>query len=263
MNSHLPIGMFDSGLGGLTVLRALQKLLPNESVIYLGDTARLPYGDKSPETICRYSIENTIFLLEQNIKLLVVACNTAASAALPALQKLFNVPILSVIEPGALAATQITKNGRIAVLGTKGTIASGAYQKAIKRHLPDAHIQPIPCPLLVPLIEEGLLDHPATHLLLKDYLLQVQDADTLLLGCTHYPLLRDLIIQKASPSISIIDSAITCASEIEKLLEKERIKNSTHSPSHRFYVSDNPEKFQRLGAAFLGTPISTVYSKTL
>lgn len=185
------IGLFDSGVGGLTVMQEIMKLLPHERLIYFGDTARVPYGNKGTRTIIRYSIENTICLLEKNIKLMVVACNTASALALPQLRRLFNLPIVGVIEPGAEKAVAATRNQRIAVLGTKATIQSGAYQTAIKKIAPHAAVIPIACPLFVPLVEEQWLDHPATHLIVREYLrpLQEQNVDTILLGCTHYPLL--------------------------------------------------------------------------
>lgn len=256
------IGMFDSGLGGLTVMRALSDHLPNEHIIYLGDTARLPYGQKSPETITRYSVENAIFLMEQEIKLLVVACNTASAYSIDRLQRIFTIPIVGVITPGAAYAAQISKTGRIAVLGTKGTIASGAYQAEIAKMRPDAHIIPLACPLLVPLVEEGYFDHPASLLLLEEYLEPALkgNVDTLLLGCTHYPLLRAPIEKIMGPSVSIIDSASTCAKTVAAILEKHSLKTNNSLPAEAsFFVSDDAVKFATLGERFLGKPLNVAY----
>lgn len=249
-----PIGMFDSGIGGLTVLNALQKVLPKEKVVYLGDTARLPYGDKSPETILRYSIENSIFLMEHWIKILVIACNTASSVAVEKLGQLFNIPVIGVIEPGAEKAAQVTKNGRVAVLGTRATIQSGAYEKELRKRLPHGNILSIACPLFVPLIEEGLHNHPATELLIQDYLKPLKEAqvDTLLLGCTHYLALEKTIRDQLGDQIKIVDSASTCAEKVKQVLLKEELTSqSPEKVSHLFYASDNPEKFRILGQKFL------------
>lgn len=255
------IGLFDSGFGGLTVMQQIVKQLPHEELIYLGDTARLPYGNKSPATIIKYSIDNAVFLLEKRIKLLVVACNTASAHALAKLRQIFNIPLIGVIEPGAHQAVAVTRNQRIGVLGTKGTIQSGSFEAAIKQRLPQAEVFSAACPLLVHLVEEQLHDHPATRLIIRDYIkpLKAQGIDTLLLGCTHYPLLRDLIQDEIGPTVTLVDSASTCAAEVERLLKEEQLQRSAHpSPSHRFFVSDDPEKFALLGSGFLGRPISGV-----
>lgn len=256
-----PIGMFDSGIGGLTVMRQLMTTLPNESVIYFGDTARLPYGDKSSETIIRYALENAIFLLEKNVKLLIVACNTASAYAIEQLQHNFTIPILGVIEPGAEKASQITRNGRIAVLGTKATIRSQAYQRAITQRLPEAMVLPIACPLFVPLVEEQFFQHQAARMIVKEYLqpLKNHSVDTLLLGCTHYPLLKDLIQDEVGNGVAIIDSATTCAEKVNSILASLELKNeSLDLPSYKYFVSDDPEKFKQSGEAFLGTSIETI-----
>jgi glutamate racemase len=255
------IGMFDSGIGGLTVMRQLVRVLPRERIVYFGDTARLPYGEKSRETIIRYSIENAIFLLERNIKLLVVACNTASAHAIEKLQQIFNIPIIGVIEPGAEKAVQVSRNGQIAVLGTKGTIHSQMYQKAISSRRPDAVVLPIACPLFAPLIEEQFIDHQATRLIVKEYLkpLQEHPVDTILFGCTHYPLLRELIQEEIGPDVAIVDSATTCAEKVEKVLQTHQLGSiSTTLPVHQYFVSDDAPKFQKLGQAFLGAPIQNV-----
>lgn len=256
------IGMFDSGMGGLTVMRELQNKLPKESIIYFGDTARIPYGGKSPETIVRFSIENSIFLMEKDIKLLVVACNTASSYAIPKLRKIFNIPVIDVIQPGAEKAAQVTKNQRIAVLGTKATVHSNAYEVEIKKILPQAHVHSIACPLFVPLVEERFLNHHATKLIVEDTLkpLQNQNIDTIVLGCTHYPVLKDLIQEVMGPQVTIVDSASTCADKVAAILEAEKLAHQHENPEHAFYVSDDPEKFKTLGKDFLGKSIAHVNS---
>lgn len=226
-------------------MKEVQRALPHASVIYFGDTARVPYGGKSPETIVRYSIENSIFLLENEIDVLVIACNTAASAAISKLRSIFNIPIIGVIEPGAEKAVSITKNKKIAVLGTKATIQSGSYQKEIEKRLPDALLFPVACPLFVPFVEEGLLDHPSLRLLVKEYLfpLKREKIDTLLLGCTHYPLLKHLIQEEVGDDIIIVDSATTCAEKVASLLKQENTDFLACAENH-YYVSDDPAKFK-------------------
>lgn len=262
MEDH-SIGMFDSGLGGLTVMQQLIRVLPHENVIYFGDTARLPYGAKSPETIVRYSIENAIFLIQKNIKILIIACNTASAHALESLQQIFNIPVIGVIEPGAESAVKATKTGRIGVLGTKGTISSMSYQKAILQLAPKAEVFPIACPLFVPLVEENYVDHPATRLMVQEYLKPLKEyhIDTLLLGCTHYPLLKDLIRNEIGKEITIVDSATSCAEKVLSMLSKEGLqKTGKTQANYRYFVSDDPKKFQILGSSFLGWPIHHVES---
>lgn len=257
-----PIGMFDSGLGGLTVMQKLVQTLPHESIVYFGDTARLPYGTKSPETIVRYSIENSNFLIQKDVKMLVVACNTASAHALDTLQQKFSIPVMGMIEPGARSAVYATKNGRIGVLGTKGTINSQSYQKAILLLQPNISLFPIACPLFVPLVEEGYVDHPATRIMIEEYLrpLLEQKIDTLLLGCTHYPLLGNVIRSVIGNEVNIVDSAAACAEQVDKILIEEQLKRNRHEfPEYDFYVSDDPGKFCMLGESFLGTPIEKVH----
>lgn len=259
--SRNSIGIFDSGIGGLTVMRSIIDLMPNEDIIYFGDTARLPYGGKSPETIVRYSTENTIFLMEKNIKALVIACNTASSYAVEKLQRIFNIPVIGVIEPGVIAATQATKNGRIGVLGTKATILSETYQKGIQKVMPEAHVYPVACPLLVHLVEELLFNHDATRLILKDYLkdLQSSNIDTLMLGCTHYPLLKEALKKELGDKVTLVDSATTCAHKVKETLKNNHIESKKRSHGKRtYYVSDDPKKFQTIGKEFLGLPIEKV-----
>jgi glutamate racemase len=260
-----PIGMFDSGLGGLTVMKALKKASPYENIIYFGDTARVPYGGKSRETIIRYSVENAIFLMEQNIKVLVIACNTASSHAAQKLKTIFNIPVVDVIEPGAERAVQVTQNKRIAILGTKATINSGAYTAAIQKRLPGAFILPIACPLFVPLVEEQFLHHPATLLVIKEYLKPILEAkiDTVLLGCTHYPVLKPLIEKELGPHIHIVDSATTCADSIAHLLKEKNLAQTSREPAYNFFVTDDPDKFKHLGKEILGESIAHVEPITL
>jgi glutamate racemase len=254
------IGLFDSGVGGLTVMRQIMRLLPHERLIYFGDTARVPYGNKGSRTIVRYSIENTITLLEKNIKLLVVACNTATALALSKLRQLFKLPIIGVIEPGARSAVAVSRNQRIAVLGTTGTIQSGAYQAAIRKLAPQATIIPIACPLFVHLVEEQWLDHPATRLIVREYLrpLQEEDVDTVLLGCTHYPLLSEIIQQEMRGNVAIVDSASTCAEQVAALLQNSNLLSPILQGEHCYYSSDDPEKFRILGEKLFNCPLGNV-----
>lgn len=252
------IGMFDSGLGGLTVMRALQQRLPHEQIVYFGDTARVPYGQKSPETIRRYSLENATFLMDQQIKVLVVACNTASAWALESLQQRFHLPVVGVITPSAAKAAVATSNGRIAVMATKSTIDSGVYQKELKHHRLTVHVTPIVGPMLVPLVEEGLLDHPATDLFLREYLAPAIEAkvDTILLGCTHYPLLSEAIQRIVGPHVQLIDSTEACAEAVANVLQQHRLQStSLKAQTPLFYASDDPAKFALLGERFLGKPL--------
>ncbi|MFQ5728778.1 MAG: glutamate racemase [Waddliaceae bacterium] len=259
------IGIFDSGLGGLTVMKQAIKVLPNENFIYFGDTARVPYGDKSPETIIRYSFENAAFLLSHNIKLLLVACNTASAYAIKDLQQQFSLPIVDVIEPAVQQAVQITDNRRIAILGTRATINSGIYQKRIQEKLPFAEVFSIACPLLVPLVEENFHSHPATRMIIQEYLtpLKKQGVDTVILGCTHYPLLLELIREKLR-DVTLLDSASACANAVVEQLEKEKLTTNLITEGKRkYYVSDSPERFRQVGENFLGIPIEKVERRTL
>jgi len=254
------IGLFDSGVGGLTVMQQIMRTLPHERLIYFGDTARVPYGNKGQHTIVRYSIENTISLLEKNIKLLVVACNTASALALAKLRQLFKLPIIGVIEPGAEKAAAVTRNQRIAVLGTKGTIQSGAYQAAIRKFAPQAAIIPIACPLFVHLVEEQWLDHPATRLIVREYLrpLQGENVDTVLLGCTHYPLLSEIIQEEIGRDVAIVDSASTCAEQVARLLQSQGMLSPFLQGEHGYFSSDDPDKFRALGEKLFNSPLKQV-----
>lgn len=255
------IGIFDSGIGGLTVMKQIMRELPYERLIYFGDTARLPYGDKSPETILRYSIENAIFLMDHQIKLLVIACNTASAYAVDKLQQILKIPIIDVIKPGADRAAVTTCSHKIGVLATRATTFSGIYQREIQKRLPSAEVYSIACPLLVPLIEEHFFDHPATKLIIKDYLapLKQHNIDTLLLGCTHYPLLHHLIQNEMGSHVAIIDSATTCAEQVAATLDTLGLRNPNNEyPHHHYYASDYPEKFRLHGINFLGRAIDKV-----
>lgn len=254
------IGVFDSGVGGLTVMRELMRVLPHERFIYFGDTARVPYGNKSPHTVVRYSIENTLCLLEKNIKLLVIACNTVSALALPKLRQLFNLPIIGVIEPGAEQAVAVTCNQRIGVLGTRATIQSGAYQHAINKLAPRATIVPIACPLFVPLIEERWFNHSATQMIVREYLnpLHEQQIDTLLLGCTHYPLIGAMIQKEIGLEVKVVDSACTCAAQVATLLEQLKLLSPVLQGKHQYYVSDDPQKFRSLSESLFGSTFEQV-----
>ena len=226
MSDTRPIGVFDSGIGGLTVVKALRDLLPNESISYLGDTARVPYGPKSPETVQRYAIELADMLIKQDAKALVVACNTVSSVALPALMKNVSVPVIGVIEPGARAALAVSRNRRIGVIGTRATIRSGAYEKALRAADPGVKVSSQACPLLVPLIEEGLLRDEVTEQMILRYLepLLADEIDTLVLGCTHYPLLTGAMARVLRRQIMIVDSAQNCARAVEEMLDRQSLR---------------------------------------
>ncbi len=258
------IGVFDSGFGGLTVMRALRQALPHENIIYFGDTARVPYGSKSPETIFRYTVENSAFLVDQGIKLLVIACHTACSIALNEIQQLFDIPILGVLLPGIEQVVKHTKGGQIAILGTRATISSGVYQEEITKRLPAAEIISISCPLFVPLVEEGYIEHPVSEMIIQEYLrpLRHKQIDTLLLGCTHYPLMQSLIQKELGESVVLIDPATSCAENVKELLVSQNLDNlQKDTPNYQFYVSDDPEKFRLLGKIFLNYPIEYIIAK--
>jgi glutamate racemase len=229
-----PIGVFDSGIGGLTVVRALRELLPEEDIFYLGDTARLPYGGKDRATIERYSLEIAGLLLAENAKMIVVACNTASALALPRLQQTLRIPVLGVIVPGARAAVQQTRNGKIGILATRATVASAAYDRAIDAFEAGVEVISQACPLLVPLIEEAWLDDPVTREVLERYLnpLLAAGVDTLVLGCTHYPLLEPLIAEVAGPSVALIDSAFNCAAAVRQVLDEKGLRNTHAVPGN-------------------------------
>lgn len=261
-----PIGVFDSGLGGLTVARAILDRLPDERLIYFGDTARLPYGPKSPDTVRRYSREIGSYLVGEGVKAIVIACNTATAHALAALRAELPVPVLGVIEPGARAAVSASASGNIGVLGTAGTVRSGAYERAIRELSPSVRILSQPCPLFVPLVEEGWTSHEATRLVAAEYLapLIAAGVDALVLGCTHYPNLRPVLEDIAGPRVTLVDSARETASELARVLAEHRLAAPAASePRHRFVASDDPAQFLRLGERFLGRTIESVEIRTL
>ena len=267
MTPRAPIGVFDSGIGGLTVVAALTRRLPKESILYFGDTARVPYGPKSPDTVRRYASEISAWLLSEGVKTVVVACNTATAHALPALQAELPVPVIGVIEPGAHAALAVAATGGIGVIGTAGTIASGAYARAIWALAPEATVVSQACPLFVPLVEEGWTEHPATKLVAREYLapLIAAHVKALVLGCTHYPLLRTTLSEVMGESVSLIDSADATAREVARVLEERKLMVSSDAPPprHRFVASDAPAQFLRLGQRFLGAAIERVETVTL
>ena len=249
------IGIFDSGIGGLTVLKEIVAKLPDENIIYLGDTARVPYGIRSAETVTRYSFENTQFLLAQEIKMLVVACNTATAISLDAVKKEFPLPIIGVLEPGARAAVRATRTRKVGVIGTEATIGSGAYEKAIKKLAPDVEVYSRACPLFVPLAEEGWTDNDVAELVAEKYLASLQGTgiDTLVLGCTHYPLLKTVIGKAVGPGITLIDSATETAKEVADVLEKLKWRgNGKGEGIRKYYVTDTPARFEKIGKLFLG-----------
>jgi glutamate racemase len=260
------IGIFDSGVGGLTVLKEVFKALPQEDTIYLGDTARVPYGTKSPETVTRYSLQVTSFLVERDIKLLVVACNTASAVSLDALKSHFSIPIIGVIEPGAKRAVSVTKSGKIGVIGTTATIQSSAYSKAIKRIDRDIEVVTRACPLFVPLAEEGWVDNEVARLTARTYLQGLKDegVDTLVLGCTHYPILKGIIAEVMGDGVRLVDSAEETARTVaETLGAGDILRPSSEKGNHHFFVTDVPAGFIRVGNRFLGGRLGDVYQVNL
>lgn len=260
LSNNNPIGIFDSGFGGLTVMSAINKVLPSENLIYFGDTAHIPYGTKSQNAILKFSKEITSFLIKNRVKLIVVACNTASALALPVLEKTLKVPIIGVIAPGARAAIDASKNFRIGIIGTEGTIGSKSYPKAINK-LAKAKIYQQACPLLVPLVEEGWIDEEITDRTVKKYIkpLLAKKIDTLVLGCTHYPLLRKTLERNLDKNIILVDSATSTALEVKRILDKKSLLASKNGKKYlKFYVSDNPEKFKKIGRRFFSKNITTI-----
>ncbi len=265
--SSAPVGVFDSGIGGLTVVREIERQLPHERIIYFGDTARVPYGPKSPETVQRYSREISDWLVGEGVKVIVVACNTATAHALPLLRGYLTVPVIGVVEPGARAAMRATRSRVVGVIGTAGTIASGAYERAIHGIEPSARVVARACPLFVPLVEEGWTDREATRLIAREYLQPLADAqvDTIVLGCTHYPLLAPLLAGLVRPGVRLIDSAAETAAETRRtLIDRDLVAPHTiGTPAHRFVASDDPDHFLRVSQRFLGSAIDRVEKVTL
>lgn len=255
------IGIFDSGFGGLTVMRAIRDLMPHENIVYFGDTARLPYGSKSADTILRYSLENASFLVTQGIKVLVIACNTACTAALEEVRKSCSVPVIGITEQGVDEVSRLWPEGKVAILGTRATITSGVYQQQILSRCSALELFSISCPLFVPLVEEGYVEHPMSALIVQEYLrpLKNKGIQGVLLGCTHYPLLQSSIQQELGPEVTLVDPAVACAEKTRTLLaEKNLLNPSDNIPHYQFYVSDDPEKFRLLGKTFLNYPIEHV-----
>ncbi len=261
MKNLNPIGVFDSGVGGLTVVKAIRNVLPNESIIYFGDTARVPYGNKSPELIKEYSLQIADFLLDRGTKIIIVACNTATALALDTLQDKLDIPIIGVVRPGVNIALKLSKNGRIGVIGTISTISSGVYETELKAINQSVEVASSACPLFVPLAEEGWLNEPATELIAKKYLEPINNAniDTLILGCTHYPLLKEVIQEAVSSKIKLVDSAQAMASETEKLLMNYGLlSDKSTNGDLKLFVSDLPARFETVAGQFLGKEISNV-----
>jgi len=252
-----PIGIFDSGVGGLTVFREIAARLPDEPLVYLGDTARVPYGTRSAETVRRYAVEGARFLLEREVRLLVVACNTVSAVALDALRQAVDVPVIGVVEPGAAAAANASRSGRIGIIGTEATIASQAYVQAIRARLPAARTLSRPCPLLVPLAEAGWTDNDVARAALDHYLqdFRAERIDTLVLGCTHYPLFKPLLAELLGPEVTLIDSAEETATAVVAAVGEPRPAGGGHT----FYLTDLPHTFASLAERFLGTPVRNVF----
>ncbi len=260
-NDARPIGVFDSGIGGLTVVSALRRLLPNERIFYLGDTARVPYGGKSAATVERYSLEIAAMLLEEDCKTIVVACNTASAVALAKLEQTLPVKVTGVIVPGARAAVAVTRNGHIGVIGTRATIKSGAYERALRSLNPGVQITALPCPLLVPLIEEGWLENEITDRVIKRYLdpLIRKEVDTLVLGCTHYPLLRDAILRVLGDSVRLVDSAQNCAVAVKDLLAQNELEAATNSAGGlHVALTDLPDSFLAVASGALELEVGEI-----
>jgi glutamate racemase len=266
-NTELPIGIFDSGVGGLTVVRQVRRVLPQEDLVYLGDTARVPYGTKSPSTVVRFACEDTQFLIHQNVKAVVVACNTVSAWALPTLERKFAVPVFGVIVPGAQFALSKTRNRRIGVIGTTTTIRSMAYSRAILSRDNTAKVYARACPLLVPLVEAGWTNHKVTLAVLRCYLspLMRRGIDTLVLGCTHYPLLKRTIRSVVGSNVALVDSAESCARYLVERLESTKLVNKSRRRAGIIqpFVTDEVERFGELAKRFLGVPTEPAWKVEL
>jgi len=258
--SDWPIGIFDSGVGGLTVWRAISELLPCESTVYLGDTARVPYGTKSRDTVRAYARGCAEVLADQGVKLQVVACNTASAHAIEDLRDEFDIPVIGVVEPGARAAAAQTRNGRLGVIGTPSTIASGAYVRVIESLHTGASVEALACPLFVPLAEEGWVTGDVPEAVAREYLgrLREADIDTLVLGCTHYPMLRETIGRVMGDGVTLVDSATETAQVVRDTLAAMQLGSAQSAPLHTFLATDSPESFRRTGEAFLGRELGPV-----
>lgn len=257
--TNAAIGVFDSGVGGLTVLQKITDLLPHEHLIYLGDTGRYPYGNKSADAVRRYSLENTQFLVDKGIKMLVVACNTAAAVGLDLLGEHFAIPVVGVIEPGARQAVKQTRNGKVGVIGTEATIASGAYTQALRRLDKNLEIYTRACPLFVPLAEEGWVANAVAREAAAIYLTSLKHSgiDTLLLGCTHYPLLEDIIAHIMGPGVALVDSARTTAATVRETLVRYGLMRRSGEGAVSFFVTDVPERFIKVAGRFMGQKVDS------
>lgn len=253
MSSEAPIGVFDSGVGGLTVAREIMRQIPNESIIYFGDTARVPYGSKSKETIITYSRQIVQFLMTKQVKAVVIACNTASAFALETIQKEIALPVIGVVKPGAKVAAETTKNHKIGVIGTEGTINSGIYNDFLSRTNPNVEVFGKACPLFTPLVEEGWLDDTITYQVAERYLsdLKKYDIDTLVLGCTHYPLLRNMVQQIMGNQVTLVNPAYETAISLKKVLDEFDLRSERTQASHKFFVSDGAEKFKAFANTIL------------
>ena len=255
------IGVFDSGVGGLTVVKEIFHRLPNEKIVYLGDTGRYPYGTRSPERVQKLALENSKLLLDFDVKIIVIACNTASSVALEYLEGILPVPVIGVVKPGAYAAARTTRNGKIGIIGTTATIESKSYQRELSALNSQIETVAKACPLFVALAEEGWTVGPVARMVAETYLadFRLTDIDTLILGCTHYPLLHSVISETVGPKVNLVDSAEATVKEIERVLQAAgAARTSNKRPIHRFLVSDAPERFRKLGERFLERPIKRV-----
>ncbi|MHB8129387.1 MAG: glutamate racemase [Mobilitalea sp.] len=254
MSSKAPIGVFDSGVGGLTVVKEIMRQIPGETIVYFGDTARLPYGSKSKETVTTYTRQIVRFLMGKGVKAIVIACGTASAFALETVKAEIDIPVIGVVKPGAKVAAETTKNGRIGVIGTEGTIQSGIYNEFLSETNPLVKVFGKACPLFVPLVEEGLIDDPITLEMVRRYTSELieQDIDTLVLGCTHYPLLRKTIRKIVGDQIELVNPAYETAKTLKKVLFEEGLENDeVMKTNHKFYVSDGAEKFKRFANSIL------------
>ncbi len=248
-----PIGIFDSGLGGLTCVKEVMKTLPKENVVYFGDTGRVPYGTRSPETIIKYSVDDVNFLKSLDIKAVVIACGTVSSIAIDHLKSSFDLPITGVVKPAALAAAKATKSNRIGIIGTSGTVFSGKYEQEIRLIKEDVFVVSKACPLFVPLVENGFINHEATRIIAEEYLKEIksENVDTLIMGCTHYPLIRELIADIMGPEVTLIDPGLETALYLKEFLKEENLCGDSAQANYSFYVSDSPGTFEKLGGMFL------------
>ncbi len=266
LDKNKPIGVFDSGIGGLTVVKRFLSSLPNENIIYFGDTARVPYGSKSNSTVIEYSIQDAKFLMSKNVKAIVVACNTASSVAIEELRKTFDVPVIGMIGAGSKSAIHFTKNKRVGVIGTRATISNNAYSKRIKFLDPSIEVFEKACPLFVPLAEEGWINHDATYKIAQEYLkeLREKEIDTLVLGCTHYPILSEVIQKVIGVNVKLIDSGIASAEVVKvELVKNDLLTENKSNGQSEFYVSDIPTKFKEIAELFLGKPVNDIHKVEL